>query len=124
MQYMLCGPPTRPTRASLLFGGVYVLDVATLDDAVPWTKRMPFTDGTKIEIRRVTAIDEIATGGAGRGARQLAAVRHVAAHDRAARWLNRAPWCAAIGSRVAGQLPVTTSGGSCQPMNTSTTCRS
>jgi hypothetical protein len=59
MQYMLCGPPTRPTRASLLFGGVYVLDVATLDDAVPWTKRMPFTDGTKIEIRRVTAIDEM-----------------------------------------------------------------
>jgi hypothetical protein len=41
-----------------LFGGYYVLDVASRDDAVEWAKRMPCTDGSKIEIRRVTTIDE------------------------------------------------------------------
>ena len=41
-----------------LFGGFYLLDVATVDDAVAWAKRMPLTDGTKVEIRRVTTIDE------------------------------------------------------------------
>lgn len=41
-----------------LFGGFYLLDVATLDDAVAWAKRMPYTDGARIEIRRVTTIDE------------------------------------------------------------------
>lgn len=42
-----------------LFGGFYLLDVATLEDAVAWAKRMPLTDGAKIEIRRVTSIDEL-----------------------------------------------------------------
>ena len=42
-----------------LFGGFYVLDVAGIDDAVAWAKRMPLTDGTRIEIRRVTTIDEL-----------------------------------------------------------------
>jgi len=42
-----------------LFGGFYLLDVAALDDAVAWAKRMPFTDGTRIEIRRVTTVDEL-----------------------------------------------------------------
>ncbi|HSK90076.1 MAG TPA: YciI family protein [Euzebyales bacterium] len=41
-----------------LFGGFYVLDVATREDAVAWAKRMPYAKGTKIEIRRVTTIDE------------------------------------------------------------------
>lgn len=41
-----------------LFGGYYVLDVATLEDAVAWAKRMPYTEGTRIEIRRVHTIDE------------------------------------------------------------------
>lgn len=41
-----------------LFGGFYILDVATLDEAVAWAKRVPLTEGTKIEIRRVTTIDE------------------------------------------------------------------
>jgi hypothetical protein len=41
-----------------LFGGYYVLDVPSQDDAVAWARRMPFTDGTKIEVRRVTQIDE------------------------------------------------------------------
>ena len=41
-----------------LFGGFYLLDLATLDDAVAWSKRMPLTKGSKIEIRRVPTIDE------------------------------------------------------------------
>jgi hypothetical protein len=41
-----------------LFGGYYVLDVPTRDDAVAWARRMPYTEGSKIEVRRVTQIDE------------------------------------------------------------------
>lgn len=41
-----------------LFGGYYVLEVATLDDAVEWAKRLPAVPGTKCEIRRVSSIDE------------------------------------------------------------------
>jgi hypothetical protein len=41
-----------------LFGGFYMIDVASMHDAVAWAKRMPLTDGIKIEIRRVSTIDE------------------------------------------------------------------
>lgn len=41
-----------------LFGGYYVLDVASQQEAVEWAKRMPLTEGTKVEIRRVPRIDE------------------------------------------------------------------
>lgn len=41
-----------------LFGGYYILDVASHQEAVEWAKRMPLTAGSKIEIRRVTTIDE------------------------------------------------------------------
>ncbi|MCA4131577.1 YciI family protein [Arthrobacter sp. M4] len=41
-----------------LFGGYYVLDVASKQEAVEWAKRMPYTEGGKIEIRRVSTIDE------------------------------------------------------------------
>ena len=41
-----------------LFMGYYVLDVASKAEAVEWAKRMPMTEGTKIEIRRVSSIDE------------------------------------------------------------------
>ena len=41
-----------------LFGGYYVLEVATLDDAVEWAKRLPAVPGTKCEIRRVSSLDE------------------------------------------------------------------
>ena len=41
-----------------LFGGYYILDVASRDDAVAWAKKMPLTAGSKIEVRRVTTIDE------------------------------------------------------------------
>lgn len=43
-----------------LFGGFYVLNVASKEEAVEWAKRMPFTGpGIKTEIRRVTTIDEL-----------------------------------------------------------------
>jgi len=41
-----------------LFGGFYILDVATKEEAVEWAKRIPAVPGTKCEIRRVPGIDE------------------------------------------------------------------
>lgn len=41
-----------------LFGGFYILDVATKEEAVEWAKRMPAFPGAKTEIRRVPTIDE------------------------------------------------------------------
>jgi hypothetical protein len=42
-----------------LFGGFYVLDVASKEEAVEWAKRMPMAGpGIKTEIRRVPTIDE------------------------------------------------------------------
>jgi hypothetical protein len=41
-----------------LFGGFYLLDVATREEAVEWAKRMPSFPGSKVEIRRVPTIDE------------------------------------------------------------------
>lgn len=42
-----------------LFGGFYILNVSSKEEAVEWAKRAPFkVPGFKIEIRRVTTIDE------------------------------------------------------------------
>ena len=42
-----------------LFGGFWILDVASKEEAVEWAKRAPLAGpGTKTEIRRVTSIDE------------------------------------------------------------------
>jgi hypothetical protein len=41
-----------------LFGGFYILDVASKEEAVEWAKRMPGWPGSKCEIRRVPSIDE------------------------------------------------------------------
>jgi hypothetical protein len=41
-----------------LFGGFYVIDVASKEEAVEWAKRLPAVAGTKCEIRRVPGIDE------------------------------------------------------------------
>lgn len=41
-----------------LFGGFYILEVASLDEAVEWARKMPATPGSKAEIRRVPGIDE------------------------------------------------------------------
>ena len=42
-----------------LFGGFYILSVASKEEAVEWARRLPMTGpGFKTEIRRVPAIDE------------------------------------------------------------------
>jgi hypothetical protein len=41
-----------------LFGGFYVIDVASKEEAVEWAKRLPAVAGSKCEIRRVPGIDE------------------------------------------------------------------
>jgi hypothetical protein len=41
-----------------LFGGFFLVQVATQEEAVEWAKRMPLMDGSKCEIRRVPTIDE------------------------------------------------------------------
>jgi hypothetical protein len=43
-----------------LFGGFYILNVSSKEEAVEWAKRMPMSaPGFKTEIRRVTTIDEL-----------------------------------------------------------------
>lgn len=41
-----------------LFGGFWIVDVASQDEAVEWARRVPAGPGMKTEIRRVTSIDE------------------------------------------------------------------
>jgi hypothetical protein len=42
-----------------LFGGFWIVDVASKEEAVEWAKRAPLSGpGMKAEIRRVTSIDE------------------------------------------------------------------
>jgi hypothetical protein len=41
-----------------LFGGYYILDVTSKEEAVEWAKRLPAFAGTKVEVRRVPSIDE------------------------------------------------------------------
>jgi hypothetical protein len=42
-----------------LFGGYFLLDVASKQEAVEWAKRVPASTGTKIEVRRVAGDDEL-----------------------------------------------------------------
>jgi hypothetical protein len=42
-----------------LFGGYWIVDVASLEEAAAWAKRAPLAGpGMKSEIRRITSIDE------------------------------------------------------------------
>ncbi|MGI5176987.1 YciI family protein [Dactylosporangium sp. CA-152071] len=41
-----------------LFGGFYILDVASKEEAVEWARRLPGGPGTKVEVRRVSDIDD------------------------------------------------------------------
>jgi hypothetical protein len=41
-----------------LFGGFYLLEVASKEEAVEWAKKLPAFPGSKCEIRRVPTIDE------------------------------------------------------------------
>src|ERR1700709_1081529 len=40
-----------------LFGGFYLIDVASKEEAVEWAKRLPSFAGSKVEVRRVPGID-------------------------------------------------------------------
>jgi hypothetical protein len=42
-----------------LFGGFFLLDVASKEEAVEWAKRVPAAPGSKIEVRRVPGEDEV-----------------------------------------------------------------
>jgi hypothetical protein len=42
-----------------LFGGFFLLDVASKQEAIEWAKRVPAVPGSKIEIRRVPGEDEV-----------------------------------------------------------------
>ncbi len=42
-----------------LFGGYFLLDVASKQEAVEWAKRVPAVPGSKIEVRRVPGEDEV-----------------------------------------------------------------
>ncbi|MFI6481601.1 YciI family protein [Nonomuraea sp. NPDC050663] len=42
-----------------LFGGFFLLDVASKQEAVEWAKRVPTARGAKIEIRRVPGSEEV-----------------------------------------------------------------
>jgi hypothetical protein len=41
-----------------LFGGFYLIDVASKEEAVEWAKRLPAIPGSKCEVRRVPTIEE------------------------------------------------------------------
>jgi hypothetical protein len=45
-----------------LFGGYFMLDVASKQEAVEWAKRVPSATGAKIEVRRVVGEDEMPPG--------------------------------------------------------------
>jgi hypothetical protein len=45
-----------------LFGGYFLLDVASKQEAVEWAKRVPSVTGSKIEVRRVVGDDEMPQG--------------------------------------------------------------
>ena len=42
-----------------LFGGFFLLEVASKQEAVEWARRVPAAPGSKIEIRRVPESDEV-----------------------------------------------------------------
>ncbi|RZT79273.1 hypothetical protein EV382_2471 [Micromonospora violae] len=50
-----------------LFGGYFLLDVATRQEAIEWAKRVPAVRGSKIEVRRVAEADEVPPGGESNG---------------------------------------------------------
>jgi hypothetical protein len=42
-----------------LFGGFFMLDVASKQEAVEWARRVPAARGSRIEVRRVAGEDEV-----------------------------------------------------------------
>ncbi|MCK9897312.1 YciI family protein [Frankia sp. AgB32] len=41
-----------------LFGGFYLIEVPSKEEAIEWARRMPALPGSKCELRRVPSIDE------------------------------------------------------------------
>jgi len=41
-----------------LFNGFWILDVASKEEAAEWAKRVPLGPGAKIEVRRVTGVED------------------------------------------------------------------
>jgi len=41
-----------------LFNGYYIINVASVQEAIEWAKRMPLTTGTKTEIRGMPSMEE------------------------------------------------------------------
>ncbi|MFF5180635.1 YciI family protein [Micromonospora sp. NPDC000316] len=50
-----------------LFGGYFLLDVASQQEAVDWATRFPAVPGSKLEVRRVAEADEVPLGGESNG---------------------------------------------------------
>jgi hypothetical protein len=50
-----------------LFGGYFLLDVASKQEAVEWAERVPAARGSKIEVRRVAEADEVPQGSESNG---------------------------------------------------------
>ena len=46
-------------RAEELFGGFFMLEVASGQEAIEWAKRAPAARGAKVEVRRVPGHDEV-----------------------------------------------------------------
>jgi hypothetical protein len=46
-----------------LFGGFFLLDVASKQEAVEWAKRVPAARGSRIEVRRVPGSEEVPQAG-------------------------------------------------------------
>ncbi|MDT7796778.1 MAG: hypothetical protein QOI78_211 [Actinomycetota bacterium] len=42
-----------------LFGGFFLVDVASKEEAVEWAKRVPAAPGAKVEVRRVPGAEEV-----------------------------------------------------------------
>jgi hypothetical protein len=45
----------------LAFNGYYIIDVASMQEAINWAKRMPLTAGTRTEIRGMPSMEEYMT---------------------------------------------------------------
>jgi hypothetical protein len=50
-----------------LFGGYFLLDVASKQEAVEWARQVPAVRGSKIEVRRVAEADEVPPGSGNSG---------------------------------------------------------
>ena len=59
--------PFAETKEQL--GGFYLIDVANLDEALEWAKKLPVSDGFTTEVRPVMDYSQFASEGSGEAAR-------------------------------------------------------